>query len=142
MTKKKLAKGSTSSTRAAKNPFSGLWRITWMEQWDQEFVNEEVEGFFDFEPDGLGSFHFGFVRGQIDYRLSMCEGQPRLEFSWNGNDEMDPAQGRGWATADGDQIDGMLFFHQGNESKFKAVRLASIRPRRRKRLRWTNLRSK
>ena len=99
-----------------------------MEQWDQEFVDEEVEGFFEFKPDGHGSFQFGYVRGQIDYRLSMCEERPRLEFSWDGNDEMDPAQGRGWVTADGDQIDGILFFHRGDESKFKAVRLASTKP--------------
>ena len=125
MIKKIISKASVSSQRAGKNPFVGRWRITWMEQWDQKFVDAEVEGFFEFEPDGLGSFQFGYVRGQIDYRLSMYEGQPRLEFSWNGNDEMDPAEGRGWATTDGDQIDGMLFFHRGDESKFTATKLGS-----------------
>ena len=64
-----------------------------MEQWDQEIVDEEVEGFFEFGPDGHGSFQFGYVRGQIDSRVSMCEGHARLGFSWDGNDEIDPAQG-------------------------------------------------
>jgi hypothetical protein len=27
-----------------KSPFVRRWRITWMEQWDQEFVDAEVEG--------------------------------------------------------------------------------------------------
>ena len=31
----------------APNPFTGRWRITWMDQWDQDFVDAEVEGFFE-----------------------------------------------------------------------------------------------
>ena len=142
MARKKIANAAASSHQTVKNPFAGRWRIIWMELWDQEFVNEEVEGSFEFEPGRNGSFQFGYVRGQVDYRLSMCDGQPRLEFSFDGYDEMDPTQGRGWAIIDGSQIDGMLFFHQGDESKFKAERLASRKPPGRTRLRWTNLRSK
>jgi hypothetical protein len=33
---------------------------------------------------------------------------------------MDPAQSRGWAVLDGEDIDGMIFFHRGDESRFKA----------------------
>ena len=46
-------------------------------------------------------------------------GKPAVEFSWDGNDEMDPAQGRGWAVLDGDRLKGMIFFHQGDESEFR-----------------------
>ena len=60
----------------AKNVFQGRWRITWMDEWDQEFVDEEVEGYFEFEPKGMGSFQFGYVRGQIDYRPSARDGRP------------------------------------------------------------------
>ena len=49
MTENKTARTAKSSQRKARNPFVGRWRITWMEQWDQEFVDEEVEGFFEFE---------------------------------------------------------------------------------------------
>src|SRR5205823_2858329 len=45
------------------SPLEGRWRITWMEMWDQDFVDEEVEGYFDFEPNGRGSFQFGYVSG-------------------------------------------------------------------------------
>lgn len=132
MTEKETAK---STQRKARNPFVSRWRITWMEQWDQEFVDEEVEGFFEFEPNGSGSFQFGYVRGQIDYRHSTRDGESCLEFSWDGNDEMDPAQGRGWAIIESEQISGMLFFHQGDESRFTATKLpspkASGRTRRR-----------
>ena len=102
------------------SPFTGRWRITWMDQWDQDFVDEEVEGFFEFRLDGLGEFQFGYVRGEIDCRQSTRDGKPCVEFTWDGNDEMDPAQGRGWAVIDGDEIMGEIFFHQGDESEFKA----------------------
>jgi hypothetical protein len=32
----------------APNPFTGRWRIISMEQWDQEYVDEEEEGYFEF----------------------------------------------------------------------------------------------
>lgn len=44
----------------AKQKFEGRWRITWMDQWDQEFIDEEVEGYFNFQRNGVGSFHFGY----------------------------------------------------------------------------------
>lgn len=40
----------------------------------------------------------------------------------DGNDEMDPAQGRGWAVIDGDELRGTIFFHGGDDSAFQAVR--------------------
>lgn len=103
-----------------KSPFVGRWRIIWMDQWDQDFVDAEAEGFFEFRSDGLGGFQFGYVRGQIDYREGTRDGKPCVEFTWDGNDEMDPAQGRGWAVVDGDEIEGMIVVHLGDESEFRA----------------------
>jgi hypothetical protein len=105
-----------------KNLFDGRWRITWMDQWDQEYVDEEVEGYFEFAANGMGSFQFGYVQGQIDYRPSTREGKPCVEFTWDGNDETDAAMGRGWVVIDGDEMKGMIVFHQGDESDFKAKR--------------------
>lgn len=112
----------TQKKPITKNAFLGRFRITSMDQWDQEFVDEEVEGFFEFKKDGQREFHFGYVHGFIDYRLGTKDGKPCAEFTWEGNDEMDSAMGRGWAMIDGDEIDGMLFFHRGDESGFKAKR--------------------
>ena len=102
------------------NPFKGYWRITSMTQWDQEFVDEEVEGHFEFGPNNMGSFQFGYVQGQIDYRTGVRDKKPCVEFTWEGSDEMTPVEGRGWAILDGDEITGILFFHQGDETEFKA----------------------
>jgi hypothetical protein len=104
------------------SPFVGRFRITAMDQWDQDFVNAEVEGYFKFKGDGQGEFHFGYVHGVMDYRPGTKDGKPSVEFTWEGNDEMDSAMGRGWAVIDGDEVEGMLFFHRGDESGFQATR--------------------
>lgn len=46
-----------------KSSFEGRWRINWMDQSDQDYVDEEVEGYIEFEPKGLGSFQFEYVQG-------------------------------------------------------------------------------
>ena len=100
----------------------GRWRITWMETWKQDYVDEEVEGFFRFDPDGTGEFQFYCVKGGIDYREVERGGRPAVEFSWDGYDGMVPASGRGWAVIDGDNIEGWVFIHLDLDSAFRAVR--------------------
>ena len=101
-------------------PLLGHWHIISMSNWDEDYVNEEVRAFIEFEPSGRGEFHFGYVRGGIDYREALRKGKPAVEFTWDGNDEMDPAHGRGWAVLDGERLKGMILFHRGDESDFVA----------------------
>jgi hypothetical protein len=100
--------------------FAGRWRIVSMSAWDEEFIDEEEEGFFEFEDRGWGSFHFGNVQGHMDCRQTTKDGEPAIEWSWDGNAEMDAAQGRGWAVLQGDELHGMIYFHGGDESEFVA----------------------
>ena len=103
-----------------KSPFTGRWRIVSMSAWDQDFIDEEEEGYFEFDGKGGGEFHFGYVHGQMGCKLTTRDGEPAVEWTWDGNDEMDPAQGRGWAVVRGDELHGMIFFHQGDGSDFVA----------------------
>ena len=106
------------------SPFEGRWRIVSMSAWDQDYIDEEEEGFFEFHDRGGGEFHFGYVHGHMDCRLTTREGGPAVEWTWDGNDEMDPAQGRGWAVVKGDELHGMIFFHSnGDDSEFVAKRI-------------------
>jgi hypothetical protein len=101
----------------------GLFRITEMEMWDQDFVNAEVEGYFRFESAAHGEFQFGFVCGQMTLEHTTRGGEPAVEWSWKGNDEMDEARGRGWAILQKDgSLKGKIFLHQGNSSTFTAIR--------------------
>jgi len=114
--------------------FIGKWRITEMEQWDRDFIDMVAPGFFEFRKDGTGEFQFGCVHGYMDCRTEECAGRIRVGFSWEGNDECDPALGRGWAEVDGDVLPGQFYFHQGDQSWFKAAKAKSRpAPRRKKR---------
>jgi putative hemin transport protein len=93
-----------------------------MEMWSQDVVDAEVEGFVEFGSDELGSFQFAYVSGEIDYRDGSRNGKPSVEWSWDGNDEMDPAKGNGWAVIDGDQIHGVIAIHHADQSQFEAIR--------------------
>ena len=99
------------------SPFTGRWRIVTMSAWEQDYIDEEQEGYIEFDDKG-GEFHFGYVHGQMDCKPTTRNGEPAVEWTWDGNDEMDPAQGRGWAVVKGDELHGMIFFHGGDDSEF------------------------
>ena len=115
----------------SQNPFTGRWRIVSMSAWEDDFLDEEVEAYIEFNDRGWGNFHFGNVQGQMDCRQTTREGEPAVEWSWDGNAEMDAAQGRGCAVLKGEELHGMIFFHGGDDSEFVAIRAkASKGPRK------------
>ena len=101
-----------------KSAFQGRWQIVSMTEWDEDFLNAEVEAYMDFGADNLGSFQFGYVRCDIDWRATDRESEPAVEFSFEGMDEMEPYSGCGSARLRDGQLDGMIFFHRGDESGF------------------------
>ena len=101
------------------NPFIGQWAIVEMEMWDQDYVNMAVPGHFTFHKNSTGSFQFGLVQGEMDWRVENADGAPWIEFSWEGGDDMDPASGRGWAVIEKHGLNGRIFFYQGDESGFR-----------------------
>jgi hypothetical protein len=105
---------------------SGRWRITEAELWDRDTLNLVAPAFIEFAKDGSGSFGFIAVQGEMDCREVERDGRPDVEFSWEGNDECDPASGRGWAVLEEDgSLSGRIFFHLGDDSGFTAVREAA-----------------
>lgn len=104
------------------NEYIGTWRIIEMEQWDQDYVDMVVPGYIRFTENHSGEFQFGAVEGSLDYRIEPYGDSERLEFSWEGSDEMDPVLGRGWAIIKEGQLHGKLFFHDGDDSGFIAVK--------------------
>jgi hypothetical protein len=98
--------------------FLGIWRITETELWDEDALDMVVPAHITFEREG-GRFEMICVVGEMDCRFA----GDRVEYSWVGNDEMDPASGRGWGeiTRRG-SLEGRIFFHQGDDSAFVAKR--------------------
>jgi len=103
-----------------KASFPGKWIITEMEQWDKDYIDLEEEGYIEINKKGDGSFKFGLVEGQIDYVVENIGNEERLQFTWEGMDEMDTVTGRGWITHKDKGPYGKLFFHLSDSSWFKA----------------------
>ena len=101
----------------------GRWHIVEMEVWDRDAIELLGPAFIELTSKGQGSFRFIAVEGWMDVREAERDGGPAIEFSWDGNDELDPASGRGWAVlaADG-SLEGRIFFHMGDDSWFRAER--------------------
>jgi hypothetical protein len=86
--------------------FEGRWHIVPMTEWDEDLINAEVRGFIEFGAKGSGEFQFGHVHGWMDCRPATRDGEPAAEWTWDGNDERGPAQGRGWAVLKGGELHG------------------------------------
>ena len=108
----------------SESPFLGRWHIISMSTWDEDYFNEEVQAFIEFEEAEKGGFQFGYVQGIMDYREDLRDGEPCGEWSREGTDGSDgtPLSGRGWAKLGDEGLDGMIFIHLGDESEFEAGR--------------------
>ena len=118
-----------------KSSFVGRWHIVSMETWDEDYFNEEVQAFIEFEADGTGNFQFGYVSGYMDWRPATRDGQAAVEWTWEGGDSADgtPLTGQGWAKLEHDELHGLIVIHLGDESDFVAKRAkAQKRPKKRK----------
>ena len=105
----------------AKANISGKWRITEMDLWDQKTIDLLGPAFIEFKRCG-GHFRFIAVDGWMDCRQGQRSGRPHVDFTWNGNDECDPASGRGWVKLQKDgSLTGHIYLRQGDDSGFKAI---------------------
>ena len=75
--------------------YEGMWHLTAMEMWDADSLHREVQAFIWIKRDGGGEFQFGLVSGQIDGEVVKTAAGEQFEFTWEGNDECDPASGSG-----------------------------------------------
>ena len=99
----------------------GKWRITEMDAWDREAIDLVGPAFIEFQGQG-GQFRFIAVDGWMDCRHGQRSGRPCVDFTWEGNDECDPASGRGWAKLLKDGLlTGHIYFHHGDDSGFRAI---------------------
>ncbi len=119
-----------------KSPFVGQWHIVSMETWDEDYFNEEVQAFIEFETTGTGHFQFGYVSGYMDWRPTTRDGGEAVEWTWEGGDGADgtPLTGRGWAKLEDGDLNGTIVIHLGDESGFVAKRATGTKgPKRKKR---------
>jgi hypothetical protein len=103
--------------------YEGVWHIVEMDLWDEDYFNMEVQAYIRIGSNGIGDFQFGLVSGELDGEVIKTGNLERFEFTWEGQDEMDPASGSGWLKLSGkDKAKGRFKFHRGDSSEFRAVR--------------------
>lgn len=103
--------------------YEGLWHITEMETWDDDYLNMEVQAYIRIRRDGGGEFQFGLVWGQIDGEVMKRADGDRFEFTWVGNDECDEASGSGWLEMESrNKLEGKIKIHHGDSSTLAAER--------------------
>ena len=103
------------------NLLQGKWHIYKMEMWDEDYFNIEVQAYIETDEKGMGRFQFGLVSGYLDGETIDND---TLEFTWDGNDECDEAQGSGWIKlTDKNTLEGKIKFHLGDSSMFWAKRV-------------------
>src|SRR4051812_7716488 len=94
-----------------------------MELWDAAAVDLVEPAFIEFDEGSRGRFRFVAVEGWMDCREVPRNGRAGVEFSWAGVDEGDEVSGRGWAAlTEAGEVEGRVFFHDGDDSWFRAVR--------------------
>lgn len=103
--------------------YEGVWHIIEMDLWDEDYFNMEGQAFIQVGSNGIGNFQFGLVSGEIDGEVGKTGNVERFEFTWEGQDELDPVSGSGWLRLSGEnRLEGKIKFHLGDRSGFVAVR--------------------
>ena len=99
----------------------GKWAITEMSLWDKDYIDLIQPGCIEFTKDGLGSFNFGTVFCDIDYRISEVEEKQLIEFTFLGHAEGDIVSGRAKLYLKVQKLSGKILFHYGDESELIAA---------------------
>jgi hypothetical protein len=100
----------------------GNWRIIETGLWDCEALDLVAPAMLSLKPKGVGYLAFIAIEAQLEYRGVVRDGKPGIEFSFQGFDEGDEVIGWGWAILQKEQLQGHLYFHQGDDSSFVAQR--------------------
>lgn len=111
------------SSSSKSTSISGHWRIVWMEEWEQDYVDLVEPGYVRIDDKGYGDFMFGVVTGGFHVNPE----KRHFDSKWEGSDECDEARGEIDGTIDEEgnegNLCGTISFWNGDESDYRAVRL-------------------
>lgn len=103
-------------------PLEGRWEIHSVEGYDEAELRVELEPFVEFRAEGDGAFHFALIRGSMEYRVEEQDGQPVAQFTFDAHHGAEPLCGGGSAAVVGGQLEGVIWLHTGQQSRFVARR--------------------
>ena len=100
---------------------AGTWVVISGPDFDDEYLSMETTPCVVLDQEDheiTGDFHIGLISGSLS---GVIEGD-RVRFSFDGMDEMDPANGAGTITIQGETMTFTLEFHYGDVFTFDCVR--------------------
>jgi len=109
--------GRTKSVNGVHMSIDGLYEIVEMEVWDKDAIDLVEPGYISINGK-KGKLHFICVDGIMDIKKI----KDKYVFTWEGNNECDPASGYGDFTCSGDTLTGRIYFHNSDDSSFVAVK--------------------
>jgi hypothetical protein len=99
----------------------GIYEIIEMGLWDKDAIDLVEPGYINIKGK-KGKLHFICVDGQMEIRKT----DDRYMFTWEGNDECDPASGYGNFYCSGDTLTGRIYIHDSDDSSFVAVKAPQV----------------
>ena len=102
--------------------FTGTWQVMSSPDFDHDYLCMETTPYITLQQAGDridGEYHVGLQTGSIDGRLQSGN---QMVFSFDGMDEMDPVNGAGIATIEGDRLTFTLMYHLGDDFTFECQR--------------------
>lgn len=107
--------------------FSGTWRLVETERWDRDELDTFQPAFIRFDDKQVGGMGLLVIQAELDCRYSERDGQPLVEFTFEGDDDGHPCSGRGWGTIRDGKLRGRIFIHLGDDSELVAERQSAVR---------------
>ena len=98
--------------------FDGRWHSVEMDVWDKDFLDLVETAHLTFKGAVDGEIAFGALKGFLDVRYSTRDGSACAEFSWQGNDENDPASVVDGLSGTAGRLVGHFYIHNGEDSGF------------------------
>jgi hypothetical protein len=109
--------------KTSHNSFIGYWRIIDMPGWDNKDLDLLGEpAHVEFLRNRQGEFQVLALYGNWDWKLEERKGRPSAEFSWIGDDDGSPVNGRGWAVIEDDMLHVQIFIQDGDDLELIAKR--------------------
>lgn len=110
-------------SKTRQNPFIGLWRVVEMPGWERTDLDMlGSPAHVEFLRNHQGGFQVLAMFGNLDWKLDERKGQPSIEFSWIGDDDGSPVNGRGWAVIEDKLLRVKLFEQDGDDFTLIAKR--------------------
>ena len=97
----------------------GKWQIMSMAMWNKDYFDMIEPAYISFNDKDEGILVFGCISARLTCSLTTTD----VDFTFEGQDEMEATSGEGWAELQPDgSLEGEISFQNGDETSFTATK--------------------